>query len=192
MPKWLIALKSRHKWLSLPAHLIHFCFAWWTLVAQFPALESFLLLSFPPKQVFQLTVPVNRQLFVLTTSQLGCAINRKDKKVKQEELCWSQRCTELRNAQSCLLFTGKLDVEKVGELLCSVYTYVLLLYRYCGLVFDRRFTITVSEFQPLEGDNLDILILSFTNNEMIQKHMYVISHGYENLLGAPVLFLAVL
>lgn len=44
----------------------------------------------PPKQAFQLTVSVNRQLFVLTTSQLGCAINRKDKKVKQEELCWSQ------------------------------------------------------------------------------------------------------
>jgi len=62
-----------------------------TLVAQFHAHESFFLVvgSPPPKQAFQLTVSVNRQLFVLTTSQLGCAINRKDKKVKQEELCWS-------------------------------------------------------------------------------------------------------
>lgn len=42
------------------------------------------------KKGFELTVSVNRQLSVLATSKLGCAINRKDKKVKQEELCWSQ------------------------------------------------------------------------------------------------------
>lgn len=76
--------------------------------------KFFLLLSSPPpKQAFQLTVSVNRQLFVLTTSQLGCAINRKDKKVKQEELCWSQCWAELMKARSCLLFMGIL--EQIGH-----------------------------------------------------------------------------
>lgn len=79
-------------------------------------------------------------------------------------------------------------MEKVGELLCSVYMYVLLSYRYCGLVFDCRFTVIVLEFQPLKGDNLDILILFCTNNEVTEERMYVISHSYENLLEAPVLF----
>lgn len=53
-----------------------------------PCSEMFL--SFLKKEVLELTVLVNRQLFVLATSKPGCAINRKDKKVKQEEQCWSQ------------------------------------------------------------------------------------------------------
>lgn len=115
------------------------------------------MLVFPLKKAFQLTVSVNRQLFVHTTSRSGCAINRKDKKVKQEELCWSQFWAERRKAQICLLFTGMLQQIRRGKgrksVLCVCTSASHHHLGTCGLAFDSRFIISVLELQPVKGDH---------------------------------------
>lgn len=107
------------------------------------------------KKGFELTVSVNRQLSVLATSKPGCAINRKDKKVKQEELCWSQFWAELRKAQICLLFTSMLQQIRRGKgrrspVLFISMTVFCSIWGTCGLVFDCRVFVNILELQPVK------------------------------------------
>lgn len=147
MPTWIIALKSRSVWMNLPAHLIHFCFAEGALVAQLHAHEC---VFSKKKKVLELTVSVNRQLFVLATSKPGCAINRKDKKVKQEELCWTQFWVELRKAQICLLFTSMLQQIRLGKGKRTPVLYICVSVFCC--VLGTCGIVSVLELQP-KGHN---------------------------------------
>lgn len=107
------------------------------------------------ERVLELTVLVNRQLFVLATSKPGCAINRKDKKVKQEELCWSQFWAELRKAGICLLLTSMLQWIRPGKgraspVLCVYISLFCSILGTCGLVFGCGFIANVLELQPVK------------------------------------------
>lgn len=119
-----------------------------------PISGMFLSLKKRKKKVLELTVLVNRQLSVLATCKPGCAINRKDKKVKQEELCWSQVWAELRKAGICLLFTSMLQWIRPGKGrgspgLCVYISLFCSTLCACGLVFDYV-TVNVLELQPVQ------------------------------------------
>lgn len=143
------------------------------------------MLFFPLKKAFQLTVSVNRQLIVHTTSRPGCAINRKDKKVKQEELCWSQFWPERSTAQICLLFTGMLQQILRGKgrksVLCVCTSASHHYFGTCGLASDSRFIVSMLELQPVKGDSFSSLILLCTNN--VLENVWMICCGLRSCSG---------